>query len=94
MCAAVAGALFVRAYARELPGDGPLDAALKGAYRAFVTSAKFMTAATAPRLALQAAALVDLYGGAPPAAAARRGIVGSRHRGIAIAVAATCPGDA
>ena len=69
--AAVAGALFVRAYARALPGDGPLDAALKGAYREFVKSAKFMTAATAPRLALQAAALVDLYGGAPPAAAYR-----------------------
>ena len=69
--AAVAGALFVRAYARALPGDGPLDAALKGAYREFVKSAKFMTAATAPRLALQAAALVDLYSGAPPAAAYR-----------------------
>jgi nucleolar complex protein 2 len=68
--AAVAAALFVRAYADVLPGDGPADAALKGAYRSFVGSAKFASApAAAPRLALQAAALVDLYAAAPPGAA-------------------------
>jgi len=63
-------ALFVREAAAALPSSSDaFDAALKGAYRAFVKAAKFVTPASAPRLALMSACVVDLYASAPPAAA-------------------------
>jgi len=63
-------ALFVREAAAALPASSDaFDAALKGAYRAFVKAAKFVTPASAPRLALMSACVVDLYASAPPAAA-------------------------
>lgn len=63
-------ALFVREAAAALPSSsGAFEAALKGAYRAFVKAAKFVTPASAPRLALMSACVVDLYASAPPAAA-------------------------
>ena len=63
-------ALFVREAAAALPSSSDaFETALKGAYRAFVKAAKFVTPASAPRLALMSACVVDLYASAPPAAA-------------------------
>ena len=63
-------ALFVREAAAALPSSSDaFEAALKGAYRAFVRAAKFVTPASAPRLALMSACVVDLYASAPAAAA-------------------------
>lgn len=58
---ALQAALFVRAAALSLPDPAP-DAALKGLYREYVASAKFMSASTAARLALAGACVVETYG--------------------------------
>ena len=67
---ALQAALFVRASALALPDPTP-DAALKGMYREYVRSSKFMSASHAARLALDAACVVETYGAVGGGAAYR-----------------------
>ncbi len=71
---ALQAALFVRAAARALPDPTP-DAALKGLYREYVKSSKFMSATHAARLALDAACVVETYGAVGGEAAYRHAFI-------------------